>query len=573
MQAGSAVSAALAAGNTRWERGLPALAGGQDVLLPRVVPCKAEGKVIVMRFMTLRSLVALLLLIPLGAPDLQAGGLRRGTNVELTSFDPQYVIGNSAGAIMYDLFEGLVTRTPDGTVVPAIAESWSISEDGTVYTFHLNKKAKWSDGKPITAQDFVYSFKRILDPKSGTRGASALFPVLNASLISLGEEPVDSLGVKAISPTTLEITLHGPAPYFINLLASYSNAPVPRQVIEKYGRKWTQPANMVTNGAYMLNKVVTNTYYQLVKNPYYHGAHKVTIDEVIYYPVPSPTTSLKRYLAGELDVILNIPSNQYENLRNTRPDEFHLARGIGLGYLSINNTRPPFNDRRVRRALSLSIDREVIVNKLLKTGDEPAYSIIPTAIWGSAGEPPAYAGKTQQERWAEARRLLNEAGFNRGNPLRFTFNFSPVEKDRRLAVAYRSMWKQAGVDAELETAGSRDLMKRAASMDYEVMRLTYYAIFSDPVSFFALVRGDSFRNYSGYYNPDINERLVIADTIRSAEERNAYLRDIERRVMQDFPVIPTYFQSRAFLVSKRVQGWSNTYTPKMAKDLNIRDDL
>ena len=146
-----------------------------------------------MRFMTLQSLVALLLLIPLGAPDLQAGGLRRGTNVELTSFDPQYVIGNSAGAIMYDLFEGLVTRTPDGTVVPAIAESWSISEDGTVYTFHLNKKAKWSDGKPITAQDFVYSFKRILDPKSGTRGASALFPVLNASSISLGEEPVDSL--------------------------------------------------------------------------------------------------------------------------------------------------------------------------------------------------------------------------------------------------------------------------------------------------------------------------------------------------------------------------------------------
>ena len=526
---------------------------------------------IVMRFMTLRSLVALLLLIPLGAPDLQAGGLRRGTNVELTSFDPQYVIGNSAGAIMYDLFEGLVTRTPDGTVVPAIAESWSISEDGTVYTFHLNKKAKWSDGKPITAQDFVYSFKRILDPKSGTRGASALFPVLNASSISLGEAPVDSLGVKAISPATLEITLHGPAPYFINLLASYSNAPVPRQVIEKYGRKWTQPANMVTNGAYVLNKVVTNTYYQLVKNPYYHGAHKVTIDEVFYYPVPSPTTSLKRYLAGELDVILNIPSNQYENLRNTRPDEFHLARGIGLGYLSINNKRPPFNDPRVRKALSLSIDREVIVSKLLKTGDEPAYSIIPTAIWGSAGEPPAYAGKTQQERWAEARRLLNEAGFNRGNPLRFTFNFSPVEKDRRLAVAYRSMWKQAGVDAELETAGSRDLMKRAASMDYEVMRLTYYAIFSDPVSFFALVRGDSFRNYSGYSNPDINERLVIADTIRSVEKRNAYLRDIEQRVMQDFPVIPTYFQSRAFLVSKRVQGWSNTYTPKMAKDLSIRE--
>ena len=521
----------------------------------------------------MRLVVVALLLIPLAAPELEAGVLRRGTNDELPSFDPQYVIGNSAGAIMYDLFEGLVTRTPNGTLVPGIAESWSISEDGTVYTFQLKRNAKWSDGKTITAGDFVYSYKRILDPKSGTRGASALFPVLNAWPISLGEKPVDSLGVRAISPSTLEITLDGPAPYFISLLASYSNAPVPPHVIEKYGRKWTQPGNMVTSGAYVLKKVVTNTYYQMVKNPHYYGADKVTIDEVIYYPIPSPTTSLKRYLAGELDVILNIPSNQYANLRKTRPDEFRLARGIGLGYLAINNTQPPFSDLRVRQALALSIDRDAIVEKLLKTGDEPAYSIVPTAIWGSAGEPPAYSRKTQEERWTEARRLLNEAGFNVDNPLKFTFHFSPVEKDRRLAVAYRSMWQRAGVDAELETAGGRALINKAANKEYHLMRLTYYSIFPDPVSFFALIKGDSFRNYSGYSNPDINRRLVVADTIRSADERTEYLREIEQQVMQDFPVIPTHFQSRAFLVSTRVKGWRNTYTPKMAKDLSIREGL
>lgn len=522
-----------------------------------------------MRLVPVRIPAVLLLLVPLAAPELEAGVLRRGTNVELPSFDPQYVIGNSAGAIMYDLFEGLVTRAPDGSIVPAIAESWTISEDGRVYTFQLNENAKWSDGRQITADDFVWSYQRILDPMSGTRGASALFPVLNAWGISLGEKPVDALGVKAISPTTLEIILDGPAPYFIHLLASYSNAPVPRHAIEKHGRKWTQPGNMVTNGAYVLNKVVTNTYYQLVKNSHYHGADRVSIEEVFYYPVPSPTTSLKRYLAGELDVILNIPSNQYESLRKDRPEEFRLARGIGLCYLVVNNTLPPFDDLRVRKALSLSIDRDVIVEKLLRTGDEPAYSVVPNAIWGSAGEPPGFTGMTQDERWAEARRLLAEAGFNRGNPLRFTFNFAPVEKDRRLAVAYRSMWQQAGIDAELETAGARDLMNRAASRDYQVMRLTYYSIFPDPVSFFALVRGDSFRNYSGYSNADINERLVIADTIRSPEERTAYLREIEQRVMADFPVIPTYFQSRAFLVNKRVQGWRNTYTPKMARDLSV----
>lgn len=524
-----------------------------------------------MRRTTERLFLALLVVVPLGAAQLEASVLRRGTNVELPTFDPQYVIGNSAGAIMYDLFEGLVTRGPDGSIVPAVAESWSISEDGRVYTFQFNENAKWSDGRQITADDFVWSYKRILDPLSGTRGASALFPVLNAWGISLGEKSVDDLAVKAISPTTLEIILDGPAPYFINLLASYSNAPVPRHAIEKHGRKWTQPGNMVTNGAYVLNKVVTNTYYQLVKNPHYHGADKVSIEEVFYYPVPSPTTSLKRYLAGELDVILNIPSNQYESLRKTRPEEFRLARGIGLCYLLINNTRPPFDDLRVRKALSLSIDRDVIIEKLLRTGDEPAYSVVPNAVWGGPGENPEFSRMPQEERWAEARRLLAEAGFNRSNPLRFTFNFAPVEKDRRLAVAYRSMWQRVGVDAELETAGAWDLMNRAASRDYQVMRMTYYSIFPDPVSFFALVMGDSFRNYSGYSKADINERLAIADTIRSPEERTAYLREIEQTVMGDFPVIPTYFPSRAFLVNERVQGWRNTYTPKMARDLSIRE--
>ena len=521
--------------------------------------------------MALTVLAALLLLAPLQAPELEAGTLRRGTNDELPSFDPQYVVGNSAGAIMYDLFEGLVTRTPDDDLVPAIAESWSISGDGTVYTFQLRENARWSDGMPITAEDFVYSYKRMLDPASGTRGASALFPILNAVPASLGRKPLDEVGIRALSPSTLEITLEGPAPYFISLLASYSNAPVPRHVIRKHGRKWTQPGTMVSSGAYALKQVVTNTFYRMVKNPHYHGADKVTIDEVFYYPVPSPTTSLKRYLAGELDVILNIPWNQYENLRETRPEEFRIARGIGLGYLAVNNAQPPFDDIRVRKALSLSIDRDVIVEKLLKTGDEPAYSIIPTVIWGNPGELPAFSRQSQEQRWAEARRLLGEAGFDEDNPLRFTFIFPPVERDRRLAVAYRSMWQRAGVEAELETVGMRALMQKAAAGEYQVMRMTYYAIFSDPVSFFALIQGESFRNYSGYSNPEIDRRLAVADTIRPEDERTTYLREIERLVMDDFPVIPSHFQSRAFLVSKRVKGWTDSPAPKMARDLSIRE--
>ena len=521
------------------------------------------------KFTGIAPVIAALLLASVVPPDSQAGVLRRGTNDELPTFDPQYVVGNSAGAIMYDLFEGLVARSPNAAIVPAIAESWSISEDGTVYTFRLRENAKWSDGRVITAGDFVYSFKRMLDPQSGTRGASALFPVLNATAISLGEKPLDSLGVKALNPLTLEITLEGPAPYFVSLLASYSNAPVPRHVIEQHGRKWTQPDVMVTSGAYMLGKVVTNTYYQLIRNPHYHSAEEVSIDEVFYYPVPSPTTSLKRYLAGELDVILNIPFNQYETLGRTRPEEFRIARGIGLGYLSINNTVAPFDDLRVRKALSLAIDRDVIVEKLLKTGDEPAYSVVPTAIWESAGPLPGHGGLTQAERLAQARRLLSEAGFDARNPLRFTFLFPPVERDRRLAVAYRSMWKQAGIEAELEATGMRALMQKAANRDYQLMRLTYYAIFYDPVSFFALIQGDSFRNYSGYANAEIDRRLAIADTIRSEEERTAYLREIEQQVMEELPVIPSHFQSRAFLVSKRVKGWTNSTAPKMAKDLQL----
>lgn len=524
-----------------------------------------------MKSATRSACIIVTLAVALVATTLNASVLRRGTNSELPSLDPQYAIGNSAGAIMYELFEGLVGNAPDGSLIPAVAESWTISEDGTIYTFKLDPKAKWSDGKKITAEDFIYSYKRMLDPRSGTRGSSSLFPVLNARDISLGRKPLDTLGVKALAPDTLEITLTRPAPYFIDLLASYTNAPVPGHVIEKYQEKWTQPENMVTNGAYKVAEVITNTYYRLVKNINYKDVDQVSIDEVYYYPVPSDTTSLKRFLAGELDVILNIPTNQYQTLQRERPDEFHLAPGIGLGYLLVNNTKPPFDDVRVRKALSLSIDRDIIVDKLLRTGDDPAYSVIPNSVWESPSPLPAYASQPQQQRWAEARRLLKEAGFDKSNPLKFTLNFSPIERDRRLAVAYRSMWKQAGIQVEMETQGVRDLMKRAAIRDYQVMRLTYYPLYSDPTAFLTLVKDGSFRNYSGYSNPVINERLDIADTILSPEERAAYLRETEKLVMNDFPVVPIYYKSRAFLVSERVQGWTDSYAPQMAKNLRIKE--
>ncbi len=497
--------------------------------------------------------------------------LRRGTANELRSLDPQAVIGNSGGALMYELFEGLVTEDRDGKLVPGASESWSRSDDGLTYTFKLRQGLRWSDGVPITAEDFVYSWRRVVDPKNALRGAGTLFPVRNAVAITRGKKAPESLGVKARDALTLEVSLEDPAPYFTDILAGFPTAPVPRHVVEKYGSSWTKPGNIVGNGAYILDKWVPNTYYKLAKNPNFRDARQVSIDEVFYYPIPDRNTGEKRFRAGELDVVLNIPPNRLAWLRKNMPDELHSTSALGIRYLIINTKRAPFTDIRVRKALSIAIDREIIAARILKDGSEAAYNLVPPAMPRYGRNPAPFSSQPYPQRLDEAKKLLAAAGFSSSKPLRFTLDYQNLEDGRRVAVALQSMWRSMGADVQLTTTGFENKDTSMRNGDFDVSWFTFYAPYSDATAFLYLLEANNARNYSKYSNPEFDEMLRAANRMHDPVERAAFLKKAEQLALSAYPVIPLFVPSRTYLVSKRVQGWDDRMDTHMARYLSIKD--
>jgi len=521
-----------------------------------------------------RILLAALLAawVPTAALAADTGSiLRRSTANELRSLDPQAVIGNSGGALMYELFEGLATVDRNGKLIPGAAESWSRSEDGLTYEFKLRKGLHWSDGALLTAEDFVYSWQRVVDPKNALRGAGTLFPVKNAVAITRGKKPVETLGVKARDALTLEVTLESPAPYFIDILAGFPAAPVPRHVIQKHGASWTKPGNFVGNGAYILDKWVPNTYYKLARNPEYREADQVRIDEIFYYPIPDRGTGEKRFRAGELDIVLNVAPNRLAWLKEHMPDELRSTSSLGIRYLIINTRRPAFTDVRVRKALSIALDREIIAARILKDGSEAAYSLVPATMPGYGKNPAPFQSQPYQQRLEEARKLLAAAGYSTRKPLSFTLDYQNVEDGRRVAVALQSMWRSIGADVKLTTTGFESKDSSLRNGDFDVSWFTFYAPYSDATAFLYLLEGNNPRNYSQYANPEFDEMLRAANRMQDPVARATYLKQAEQLALSDFPVIPLFVPARTYLVSKRVQGWENHMDTHLARYLSIRD--
>lgn len=505
-----------------------------------------------------------------GADD-QGSVLRRASANELRSLDPQFVIGNTAGALMYDMFEGLVTVDARGELVPGAAESWTISDDGLKYTFRIRPGLRWSDGQPLTAEDFDYSLRRIVDPKNALRGAGTIFPIKNSVAINRGDMPVSELGVRVIDPTTLEIVLDTPAPFFLDMLAGFPAAAVPRHVIEEHGSGWTRPGTMVVGGAYVLTKWISNTYYKLDRNPYFRDADDVRIDTVYYYPVTDKETAVKRFRAGELDIVLDMPPSRLEWARETLPDELKISAAQGVRYLIVNTDQPALRDARVRQALSISIDRGIITSKILKDGSQPATNLVPANIAGYGLNPAPYADQPYAERVARAKQLLADAGYREGKPLKVRLSFLPQENFRRVVVALQAMWRGIGVETELQTIGKQGRQKMLRSGDFDIAMFTYYAPFSDPTAFLLLLDSTSFRNYSNYANPEFDAMLADSSGITDPQQRLDTLKNVERFALAEHPVIPLFNPGRNFLISRRVDGWQDHTEPHLARYLSVSD--
>ncbi len=503
-------------------------------------------------------LAATLLLMLAGA--LPAGSaepvtLRRGTAAEPNSLDPHIAQGNTAGAVLYDLNVGLTTLDGSSRVIPGSAESWTISPDGLTYTFTLRTGLKWSDGSPLSSEDFAWSARRLVTPATAARFASFFYPVKNARAIVRGQMPPESLGVEAPDPRTVIYRLESPAAYFLENLASNVGAPVPRQQVEKYGRQWTRPGQMLTNGPYRLTEVVPQSYVAIEKNPNFYAAGDVKLDRVIYYPTQNADTSLRRYLAGELDLVFNFPGEDVPKLLKERPKEVKISPSLSVNYLVMNLGKPPFNDPRVRRALSLALDRDGIVRKFLGPGYRPAWSITPPSVSGYTTPASPAAKQTAAARLAEARQLLAAAGYGPANPVKFEIRYEGQEENRRIVVAMTAMWRAIGVQAQPSTSDLNGLNKAARTGSFDMLRYTWFAPNDDPYSFLGLMETGNTGNYSKYSNPAYDAALKTANSTLDNAARLRLLAGAEALLFKDEPVIPVFYYGRRYLVKPYVRGF------------------
>ncbi len=491
-------------------------------------------------------------------PSMAAMVLHRGNSADPETLDPQKTQTVYEANILRDMYEGLVAYDAKGQIIPGIAEKWTMSDDGTVYTFTL-RDAKWSNGAPVTAHDFVYSFRRMLDPKTGAQYSNVLYPILNAEAINKGKMPLDKLGIKAIDDHTLQITLGAPTPYFIGLLGHQSTLPVYKPAIEKFGSDFVKPANSVTDGPFKLAEFVPNSHIKLVKNPDYYDAKNVKLDEVDYYPTEDRSAALRRFEAGELDMNTDVPTEQVDYIKKNLGSQFHVSPYLGTYYYAFNMRNKALADVRVRRALSMAVDRDFLADDIWGDTMLPAYSLVPPGIdnYGT----PAYASykdMSQLDREDAARKLLKEAGYDKSHPLKLRINYNTSENHKNTAVAIADMWKPLGVQVTLINTDTKThyAMLRQGG-DFDIARAGWIGDYSDPQNFLMLLQGDSPFNYAHWKNADYDKYMAEAAKTVDLKKRAELLYKAESVFIKNVPYLPLLYYGTTNLVSSRVSGFDD----------------
>jgi len=461
--------------------------------------------------------------------------------------------------VLRDLYEGLTSEAADGSVVPGGAESWTLSDDGLTYTFNIRQGAKWSNGDPVTATDFEYGLKRSADPKTLSKYSYILAPIKNAEAVAAGELPLDDLGVKAIGPHSLEVTLRAPTPYFLGLLNHSSTYPAHRASVEKHDGKFARPGRMVSNGAYLLAEAVPQSHIKLVRNDQYWDNAKTIIDEVYYYPTEDQSSELKRYRAGELDFTYELPYKQLGFIKENFPDDLILTPYLGVYYYGFNLRQGPFKDNlALRQALNLAIDRDIIAYKVTGAGETPAYNWVP-GVRNYTGQVPEYASWTQAERVAEAKRLYAEAGYGPDKPFSVSLHYNTSENHKRVATAIAQMLKQnLGINVELLNQEWKVFLEtRKQKTETELFRAGWIGDYEDPYTFAELMLQNSGLNDSDYKKPEYDALLEKAYTEADVNQRRAYLEEAERMLLADLPIMPIYHYSTRRLVKSYLGGYEN----------------
>ncbi len=484
----------------------------------------------------------------------------RGNDADPETMDVQKQSTVGESHLSRDLFENLMIHNAKGEVVHGVAESHTVSPDGLVYTFKIRPNAKWSNGEDFKASDYVFSYRRIINPDTGAKYANLLFPIKNAEKINkkLDGVKLEDLGVRALDAKTLEITLERPTPYFIELLTHNTSSPVNEAAVTRHGNDWVKPENWVSNGAYMLREWVPNSHARLDKNPHFHDAANVQIERVMTFPTPDYAAAARRFMAGELHFTSDIPADQVKFLKDRLGDQVKIAPYLGTYYLSFNMAKKPFDDVRVRQALSMAIDREFIAEQIWGGTMIPAYSFVPPGI-GNYGKPATaeWAEKSPIDREDEAKKLLAAAGFGPGKPLKVEIRYNTTDNNRRTVVAIADQWKQIGVETTFINTDARThfafLRERG---DYDVARAGWIGDYSDPQNFLFLLQSDNKGfNYARYENPEYDRLMAQAERETDLKKRADILLAAEKLITRDQPYPPILFYSTKNLVSPKLKGF------------------
>jgi oligopeptide transport system substrate-binding protein len=499
--------------------------------------------------------------------------LVRGGGPEPDSLDPQKARGFEAQTILRDLCEGLTTLDKNAAVAPGVASSWSVSADGLTYRFMLRPEARWSNGDRVTAADFVAALMRLVDPATGSAYAQYIDVVANAPDIVAGHKPLGTLGVAAPDDATLVITLATPAPYLPTLLSHPSTCPVHQPTLRLHPQGFARPGIMVSNGAFVLKEWVPGAYILATRNRHYWNDAATALSGVKYLLIADENAELARYRGGELEITFVVPRGQFDWIKAHLPDQLHVSPQLTTYYYGFNLRRAPFkDDPKLRRALSLVIDREKLTRLVLRVGELPAYGWVPPGIAGYTSQSFDYREVPMEARIAEAQRLYREAGYSAQKPLTFELRYNSGEVHSKLAIAVASMWKEAlGAQVRLTQVEFKSLLEDIDRGDVEMFRSSWVGDYDDAYSFAQVLKSDFGVNLPHYDNPRYDALLHSAAQQEDTLTRSALLEEAERVMLADHPLLPLYFYVNKHLVKPQVQGWyDNVMNVVYSKDLSLR---